>query len=62
MSTPTWLNLASAICVATVRCQIIVYSRSWSRSSVVARRSGWRRTEVGRIASCASCAFRERVL
>ncbi len=24
MSTPTWLNRASAICVATVRCQISV--------------------------------------
>src|ERR671931_557288 len=62
MSTPTWSKRASAICVATVRCQIIVYRRSWSRSSEAATRAGCRRIEVGRIASWASWALRERVL
>ena len=62
MSTPTWLNRACAICVATVRCQIRVYSRSWSRSRAAATRSGVRRADVGRIASWASCAFRDFVL
>ena len=62
MSTPTWLNRACAICVATVRCQISVYRRSWSRSRAAATRSGVRRADVGRIASCASCAFRDFVL
>ena len=63
MSTPTWLKRASAICVATVRCQISVYRRSWSRSSDAATRAGVPAArEVGRIASWASCALRERVL
>ena len=62
MSIPTWSNRASAICVATVRCQIKVYSRSWSRSSTAATRCGVRNTLVGRTASWASCALRERVL
>src|ERR687897_738338 len=59
MSTPTWLKRACAICVATVRCQIRVYRRSWSRSRAAATRSGVRSAEVGRIASCASCALRD---
>ena len=45
MSTPTWLKRASAICVATVRCQIRLYRRSWSRSRAAATRSGVRRAD-----------------
>ena len=62
MSTPTWSKRASAICVAIVRCQIKVYSRSWSRSIEAATRWGVRITLVGRTASWASWALRLRVL
>jgi len=48
--------------VAIVRCQIIVYSLSWSWSRPAATRWGVRITLVGRTASCASCALRDRVL
>ena len=59
---PTWLNRACAICVATVRCQISVYS---PQLVAVERRRhpiGCPQADVGRIASCASCALRDRVL
>ena len=62
MSIPTWLKRASATCVATVRCQIKRYSRSWSGSRIRLISSGVRSTEVGRTASCASCALRDLVL
>ena len=49
--------VASAICDASVRCQIIRYSaRSWLFSSPLTC-GGVRYGVVGRIASWASCAF-----
>jgi hypothetical protein len=49
---------ASAICEATVRCQISSYSRSSSPDSSRASSPGVRKTSPdGRIASCASWAF-----
>ncbi len=56
MSTVVWSNTAGAICEATKRSQISWYSRSSSRLRMPAIFSGVRKTEVGRIASCASCA------
>ena len=45
-----------------MRCQISSYKRSWSRLSTERNEPGVRRICVGRIASWASCALRERVL
>ncbi len=50
--------LASAICDATVRCQISSYRRNSSASSCPATWPGVRKVSpAGRIASCASWAF-----
>ncbi len=49
---------ASAIWLATVRCQTSSYRRSSSPESSRASSPGVRKTSPeGRIASCASCAF-----
>ena len=49
---------ASAIWLATVRCQISSYSRSSSPETSRASSPGVRNTSPdGRMASCASCAF-----
>ena len=55
--TDTVVPTASAICEASVRCQIMRYSdSSWPFSSA-ASASGLRSGVVGRMASWASCAF-----
>ena len=53
----TWSSSADCIWEATARFQISSYSRRWSGLRTVPRSSGVRATSVGRIASCASCAF-----
>ena len=51
-----WSKTAGFICDATKRIQISRYSLSWSSARNGAISSGVRMAEVGRTASCASCA------
>jgi len=56
--TDTVVPTASAICEASVRCQISSYRRNSSDESWFATWPGVRNVSpAGRIASCASCAF-----
>ena len=49
--------VGAAIWLATVRRQISSYSRAWSESRNDLVSAGRRLKSVGRMASCASCAF-----
>ena len=51
-----WSNTAGIICDATKRIQIRRYSFNSSSGRYCATLSGVRSADVGRIASCASCA------
>ncbi len=61
-STETVLSVAWIIWQATVRFQINSYSLRWSSLRNAATAFGVYIAEVGRIASCASCAFFDLVL
>ena len=53
----TVLSVAGTICEATVRFHTNSYRRRASSSRYFATEAGVRSADVGRMASCASCAF-----
>ena len=61
ISTDVRNSCASTICEATARFHTSSYSFSSSLSRIRSSDCGVRRKSVGRIASCASCAFRTLV-
>src|SRR5687767_9182445 len=61
-STATVLSVAGTICEATARFHTSSYRRRSSSARNLATLAGVRSAEVGRIASCASCAFLDLVL
>ena len=61
-STLTVFIVAGTICEATARFQISSYRRRSSSGRYFATDAGVRSAELGRIASCASCAFFDLVV